>query len=123
MKTLEELKRPAAMDDTIFLRLDAKFALGADDLQWILYRARHKDIPLGAPLRQRDWDPVSFISSNKDILARCMREKGCFPAGQGAEWMASLTFSFKQWKAAQPGCKGRVAAAEHAPRSVDVVPA
>jgi hypothetical protein len=92
MKTLEELKRPAAMADTIFLRLDAKFALGADDLQWILYRARHKDIPLGAPLRQRDWDPVSFISSNKDILARCMREKGCFPAGQGAEWMASLTF-------------------------------
>jgi hypothetical protein len=66
------------MADTIFLRLDARFALGADDLQWIVYKSRCKDAPsFNAPLKARDWFPVSFISSTKDILLRVLREKGC----------------------------------------------
>jgi hypothetical protein len=32
-----------AMMDALFLRLNERFALGADDLQWILYRASHYD--------------------------------------------------------------------------------
>src|SRR4029450_5918918 len=71
------------MTDSIFLRLDSKFALGADDLQWILYKSRRKDpSPLDSPLRLGrggEWQPVSFVRSTKDILLRCMREKGCKP--------------------------------------------
>ena len=40
------------MTDRIFLRLSAKFALGADELQWIVYQSRHKvPSPLDAPLK------------------------------------------------------------------------
>ena len=39
-----------------------KWGLGADGLQWILYRERHA---------------VSFVSSTRGVLERCMRESGC----------------------------------------------
>jgi hypothetical protein len=63
------------MMEGIFLRLSDKFALGADDLQWIVYRSRRK-VPslLDAPLivgRSGEWEAVSFVRSTKDILMRC----------------------------------------------------
>jgi hypothetical protein len=92
------------MADTIFLRLDAKFALGADDLQWILYRSRREEpSPLGAPLkfgRGSEWLPVSFVRSRKDILLRCMREKGCKPCDEAKVALAMLSCTFDAWKAA-----------------------
>jgi hypothetical protein len=45
------------------------WALGSDGLQWILYRQRSE--------KHGGWVGVSFVRSTKDILARCMREKGC----------------------------------------------
>jgi hypothetical protein len=44
------------------------WAVASDKLQWILMRW------VGHPSKL--WDPVSFVRSTKDILARCMREKG-----------------------------------------------
>jgi hypothetical protein len=44
------------MSDRIFLRLGVNGALGADELQWILYRAQRQG-PL-APLSPRDWRGV-----------------------------------------------------------------
>ena len=61
----------------IFLRLSEKFAPGADDLQWILYR-KHVAVP--APDRLNDWRGVSFVRSTRAILLRCMREAGCKPS-------------------------------------------
>lgn len=92
-----------AMCEGVFLRLSDKFALGADDLQWILYRGRHKQIAAGAPLKQRDWDAISFVSSTKDILHRC-REKGCIPSAEALSVLAGYPSTFKAWKAAQPAC-------------------
>jgi hypothetical protein len=40
---------------------------------------------MDAPLkveRNGEWKAVSFISSKKTILMRCMREKGCVPCGE-----------------------------------------
>jgi hypothetical protein len=55
------------MADRIFLWLNDRFALGADSLQWILYKSRAKiGPPMDAPLGSRDWNPICFVSSNKD---------------------------------------------------------
>jgi hypothetical protein len=44
------------------------------------------------------WQPVSFVRSTKEVLARCMREKGV-----GAETACFLLFglpnTFDEWKA------------------------
>ena len=63
------------MSDRIFLRLGVNGALGADELQWILYRTRLKEPPpLDAPLIGRDWNPVLYVRSTKSNLARSIRE-------------------------------------------------
>jgi hypothetical protein len=61
--------------DRHVLRVGAKWALAYDDLQWILKRfiGTRKS---GARAGQEIWEDVSFVSSTKAILARCMREKG-----------------------------------------------
>lgn len=86
-----------------FLRLDERFALGADDLQWILYKSRHKTGPaLDAPLELQDWFPVSFVRSTKEILCRCIREKGCFPSIQAQTALDGIPSTFDAWKVAVP---------------------
>ena len=61
--------------DRQFLRIGAKWALAHDDLQWILQRfiGTRKSGPRAG---QEIWEDISFVSSTKAILARCMREKG-----------------------------------------------
>jgi hypothetical protein len=63
-----------------------EWALGADNLQWVLYR-RIGD----------GWRAMSFVSSTRDILERCMREKGC-PDRAGL--LAGLPPTFRQWRKA-----------------------
>jgi hypothetical protein len=67
------------------IRIDGDWALAADRLQWILQR-RHAG----------GWRPVSFVSSSKDILARCMREEGV-PADAAQRVLASLPDTFAEW--------------------------
>ena len=47
------------------------------------------------------WDPVSFVHSTRDILARCMREKGVEP-GTAAQLLSGLPETFDQWKQTSP---------------------
>jgi len=70
------------------------WAVGTDDLQWILMRRHRRP-------RGDSWDPVSFVRSTKNILARCMREKGV-DVGTAAELLAGLPDTFDQWFSAQP---------------------
>ncbi|HEX3342625.1 MAG TPA: hypothetical protein VHT68_26025 [Pseudolabrys sp.] len=49
--------------------ISGKWALASDGNQWILQRRRGGR-----------WDAVSFVRSTRDILARCMREKGATPS-------------------------------------------
>ena len=78
------------MVDRIFLRLNDRLALGADDLQWILYRSRAAVVP---DLSTRNWLPIAFVGSTRGILARCVRESGC-----GDDTAMAATFD--AWKAA-----------------------
>ena len=67
-------------------QIDADWSLAADGLQWILRRRRGKAGHVA-------WRDVSFVSSGKDILARCMREKGV-PAPAAAVALAGLPDTF-----------------------------
>jgi hypothetical protein len=64
------------------VQIDPVWSLMADSLQWIL--------------RRRTAD-VSFVSSDKTILARCMREKGV-PSDAAAAVLTTLPDTFKQWR-------------------------
>jgi hypothetical protein len=88
------------------LRVSGDWALGADDLQWILYR-RH------SRASGDTWDPVSFVRSERGILERCMREKGC-PQDGRAVLLAGLPPSFDQWKIAALPLAGAEQAATEA---------
>jgi hypothetical protein len=52
------------------LAVSGEWRVTCDALQWIL---RCRKVVRG----EATWIPVSFVRSTKDILARCMREKGC----------------------------------------------
>ena len=77
------------MADRIFAAA-GDWAVASDGIQWILQR-RWKD---------GKWRDVSFVRSTRDILARCMREKGADSA-IAAELLSGLPDTFDQWKATQ----------------------
>jgi hypothetical protein len=65
-------------------------------MQWILYKLKTAGLLLDAPLRAVDWKPVSYISSTKAILHRCLREKGLhIEAGK----LERLPDTFAAWRA------------------------
>ncbi len=58
------------MADTQFLRLNEKWALGYDGLQWIIQRRGRFNKTRG----RWNWQAESFISSNRDILVLTLLE-------------------------------------------------
>lgn len=83
------------MADRIFLRLNARYALGADSLQWIIYRARVSEPSLA---RSRDWHGVSFVSSTKALLLGLIGGRdGLCPEAQLA--LDGYPGTFEAWKA------------------------
>jgi hypothetical protein len=67
------------------------WALAADRLQWILQRRRTWKGKV-------EWHAVSFVSSTKEILARCMHEKGV-PPEDAQRLLEGLPSTFKEWLA------------------------
>jgi hypothetical protein len=79
-----------------FLQLGPNAALGADEHQWILYRAGQ---------------PVSYVRSTKAVLVRCIREKGIELSAEGRAALDALADDFNTWKA-DPSRRGTPVAAE-----------
>ena len=67
-----------------FLQLGSNAALGADEHQWILYRAEQ---------------PVSYVRSTKAVLVRCIREKSIELSVEGKAALDALADDFSAWKA------------------------
>src|SRR5262245_24583413 len=65
--------------------ISGRWALAADRLQWLLQRRAGQE-----------WQSVSFVGSTRDILARCLREKGCPPA-DAERLLAGLPSTFEEW--------------------------
>ncbi len=81
------------MADKQFLRLSERWALAYDSLQWIIQRRGSFDKKQGA-LR---WEPLSYISSNRDILILTLREKEAVIDPDKMEEVLALPYSFKEW--------------------------
>jgi hypothetical protein len=78
--------------------VSGNWALASDGLQWMLQR-RHKR-PTGDT-----WDGMSFVRSEKEILARCMREKGT-PQKDADNLLAGLPSTYAEWAAETDGTTG-----------------
>jgi hypothetical protein len=76
------------MPDRQFV-VSGKWALAADRLQWMVQR---QYLNKGQPA----WQSISFVASTKDVLARCLREKGCPPA-DAERLLAGLPATFEEW--------------------------
>jgi len=76
------------MGDRQFV-VSGRWALAADSLQWMLQR---QYMNKGQPA----WHSVSFVASTRDVLARCMRERGCPPA-DAERLLAALPSTFEEW--------------------------
>jgi hypothetical protein len=86
------------MTDRI-IAIAGDWALASDGVQWMLMK-RH-------PRKGGDtWDPVSFVHSSRDILTRCMREKGV-GYGTAVQLLSGLPDTFDEWKSFQPGSARR----------------
>ena len=81
------------MADRQFLRLNEKWALGYDSLQWIIQK---RESAKGKP---EQWRGVSFISSDRDILVLTLREMGIVPDLGKMEEVLALPYTFKEWYA------------------------
>ena len=81
------------MADTQFLRLNEKWGLGYDSLQWIIQRRGSFDKRSG----EYRWIGESFISSNRDILVLTLREKGVVIDPDKMEEVLALPYSFREW--------------------------
>jgi hypothetical protein len=84
------------MSDRVFAESDG-WAVGSDGVQWILFRRRRWS---GGAY----WRPVSFVRSSRDILARCMREKGVDLA-TARFLLSGLPNTFDEWKATSDTCQ------------------
>jgi hypothetical protein len=89
--------------DRVFATV-GEWAVGADDLQWMLMRHRGGS---GGKSAKNPWRPVSFVRSTKDILARCMREKGV-DADTASLLLSGLPDTFDQWKATQSSSQSQI---------------
>ena len=69
--------------------ISGKFALAADSLQWMVQRRYMSK-------REVKWQSISFVASTRDVLARCLREKGCPPA-DAERLLAGLPATFEEW--------------------------
>lgn len=74
-----------------FLILSDRWGIGADKLQWIVYR-RYGDCAKGYK-----WQPCSFIASTKAILQRCLHEKGAIISPEGQLALDALPSTFQDW--------------------------
>lgn len=74
----------------IILDADRKWALGADSMQWIIYKintSKGKEVFQGR----------SFISGDRGLFQRCFREDGVNLSTEAEAAIAKLPFTFKEF--------------------------
>ena len=72
------------------IRLNDRWALSADNLQWIVEHYR--------PPR---WHGVAYIASDKAVLMRVLREKGVDITPAAKDALDHLPETFQKWKSKQ----------------------
>jgi hypothetical protein len=75
--------------------VSGRWALSSDGVQWMVQRRRLRN-------GQDVWDSLSFVHSTKEILARCLQEKGC-PVEDAQRLLTGLPETFNKWQEARVG--------------------
>jgi hypothetical protein len=81
------------LNDSV-IATSGEWSVSTDGLQWILRKRRKLK---GQPV----WVGVSFVRSTRDILAGCMREKGC-PPEDAVRLLAAISSEFSAQQAPEP---------------------
>ena len=87
------------MSDKQFLRLNDRWALAYDSLQWIIQRRGGFDKTRG----RWNWQAESFISSNRDILVLTLREKEAVIDPDKMAEVLALPYTFREWISRRQG--------------------
>jgi hypothetical protein len=80
-------------DDTV-LATSGDWQISTDNIQWIVRKRRSMK---GADV----WQGISFVHTTSDIMARCLKEKGC-PPEDAAKLLAAISARFADQKVAEP---------------------
>ena len=75
--------------ENIFLRLNDRWAISFDRLQWLVMQRTGSG----------RWQAVSFVASEKRVLQRVLREKGCHPTLEAANALLHMPERFTEWLA------------------------
>ena len=81
---------PSTRRVRVFLTLGPDWAIGHDELQWIVYRRRKRQ-------DASYWNPVGYINSNRDVLCRVLHENNALLDVAARQELMKLPFSFKEW--------------------------
>ena len=88
-----DLPATPVWDGNAPLILGDGWALGADNLQWMVMQARvHKG--------GIKWQPVAFIGSTRRVLRRVLRELGVELSPDGEAALNGLNETFREWREA-----------------------
>jgi hypothetical protein len=90
----QPIRAAAGARDSQF-RIAGDWALASDGMQWIVQHRRQR-------ADKAAWRPVSFVRSTRDVLGRCLREKGAETRSIQA-LTAGLPDTFDQWMADTAG--------------------
>lgn len=82
---------PTAWDGRARLQLGDKWALGADELQWIVLQARRHHGKV-------KWQPVAFVHTQSAVLRRVLREAGAELSPEGEAALNALNPTFREWR-------------------------
>jgi hypothetical protein len=85
------------MTDRPFLRLSNQWMLGYDNCQWLLMKAERNGVEADLSNPRTRWRAVSFVSSTKAILMRCLGEHGVVPSPEAKGVLDALPGTFKEW--------------------------
>jgi hypothetical protein len=80
------------MTDRILFDLASGWALGYDQRQWIVMRAKMRG-------EESYWNPIAFIASEKRILLRVLLEKDVQPTPEAQKNLDALPERFRDWQA------------------------
>jgi hypothetical protein len=84
------LRDEPSQHDRVFLHLCRSWAIGYDQCQWMVLRAKKR--------RDRSfWNPVAFIATTKDVLLRVIAEKGIRPTPEAETYIEQMPDKFREW--------------------------
>jgi hypothetical protein len=76
--------------ERVFLHLCRGWALGFDQCQWIVLRAKTRG-------DEGYWNPIDFIATKKTVLLRVLAERGIEPTPEATAYIEQMPDSFRKW--------------------------